>query len=366
MTTTPYQLRAIGDSAVRNLIINGNMDFWQRGTSVSLTTSNLYQADRFASARSATWTGTYAQSSNVPTQTQSDFQSRFSLLITNGTGAAASSGDVYYVEHDLEGQDYQLLHSKRCRLQFWVKSSVTGTFSVSLGNSARDRTYIATYTIVAANTWERKTIDVTADTTGTWLFDNTVGFRVRWTLSAGTTFQTATVGSWGAGNFYSSNASTNWAGTTGATFQLAQVALYPGNFGPALVIPFQRVGRTVGHELQMCQRFYEKNYDITTAPGTSTSNNNHFITCRVDSAGQAFFPVVFKVSKRTTPTITLYNDNTGTSGQWRTAFTTAAYSAGSTTTVTNQGENMFCGLNVGNTAGQIAEAIAMWVADSEL
>jgi hypothetical protein len=62
-------------------------------------------------------------------------------------------------------------------LSFWVRSSLTGTFSGAVLNSATDRSYAFTYTINSANTFEQKTVTIAGDTSGTWLTTNGVGIR---------------------------------------------------------------------------------------------------------------------------------------------------------------------------------------------
>jgi hypothetical protein len=241
----------------RNLIINGNFDFWQRGTSFA---KNLYTADRFFTSVQAAYTTTITRSTDVPTVAQSKFNSQYSWLITNGTspGAQGASGYVQ-IGYKLEGYDYQALHGNTGRLQFWCKSSVAGTYSICLINSATSRSYVSTFTIGAANTWEKKTIDITFDNTGTWVFDNGIGLYIYINLCAGTSLQTSTLNTWVNGAAGQAvNTQTDWGATTGATFQLAQVALIPGNFNSAIDISHARAGRTIGDELRMCQRYYNK------------------------------------------------------------------------------------------------------------
>ena len=39
-------------------------------------------------------------------------------------------------------------------LSFWVKASIAGTYSAFAINSSEDRSYVATFTVSATNTWE--------------------------------------------------------------------------------------------------------------------------------------------------------------------------------------------------------------------
>jgi hypothetical protein len=316
-------------NAYNNLIINGNMDFWQRGTtgfSIGLG-YNQYTADRWCFGKDTTpSTITVARSTDVPTFAQSGFQSTYSILATNNaTGNTPGAADSLFINNRIEGNDYQQIHGKSVRIQFWVKSSVTGTYSfliinkVTAGNS---RNYATTYTINAVNTWEKKTIDVVMDTispTGVWNLDNTVGAVLHWSLAAGASVQTSVLNTWqtSTGQVSATTSQTNWAGTNSATFQLAQVSLVPGSFPTTASLNFVRAGRTIQGELAACQRYFEKSYDVGTVPGTAVGNGQH-ITFSYAASGTATYGARFLTPKRATPTtITLYNSSTGGSGTWR-------------------------------------------------
>lgn len=368
MTVTPYNIRAVGDSAVRNIIINGAFDFWQRGTSFS--TNNTYTADRYKIA----WSGynpTVTQSTDVPTVTQSGFKSQFSYLITNGTGATPTSGQFLQLQYRMEGQDYQNIHAKTARLQFWVKSSVVGTFCISLNNSGTSRSYVTTYNVGSTN-WEFKSIDVMLDNSGTWLFDTGIGMYVLFNLAAGTSFQTSTLNTWASNNAQGYSGQTQWGAITGATFQLAQVALYPGNFEVPLKVPFQRCGRSIGHELQLCQRYFEKSFSLETAPGAA-SGNCTFYPFDTGSLTRLFFAgnaCTFKTTKRISGgTLKLYSEDGTSAG---TIGSISAYNASATKLTINSANspdtsgfgNAFITATGAATSG--LAYIANWTVDAEL
>jgi hypothetical protein len=73
--------------------------------------------------------------------------------------------------------------------------------------------------------------------------------------------------------------------------------------------------RPYGIEMVLCQRYFEKSYDTTTAIGTVT--NTGLVQARAMGGGQfgsGYLQVPFAVEKRTTPSITRYSPNTGASG----------------------------------------------------
>jgi hypothetical protein len=253
----------------RNRIINGDMRIAQRGTSATPTAGGYFTIDRWrfgqAASYAASLTPTISQSSTAPVGFTNSF------LYTNGTGAAPTSTQLISIDQYIEGLNctdlgFGTANAATVTVSFWVRASVTGTYSVALTNSSIDRSYVATYTISAADTWEYKTLTIAGDTSGTWLTTNGTGILVRFPLGAGSNFQT-TAGAWQAGNYYTTSATTNLTATTGATFYITGVQLEVGS----VATPFER--RPFGAELALCQRYYQRitdwqasgNFETTTA-----------------------------------------------------------------------------------------------------
>jgi hypothetical protein len=137
-------------------------------------------------------------------------------------------------------------------MSFWVRSTLTGTFGGKLQNSAQNRIYIFSYTISSANTWEKKTITVTGDTTGTWLTTTGVGLAINFSVGAGTGAE-ATAGSWGTDNVpMQPTGSTNVVATSGATWQITGLQLETGT----TATDFENL--QYGQQLALCQRYFER------------------------------------------------------------------------------------------------------------
>ena len=121
--------------------------------------------------------------------------------------SSIAAGDYYMLTYNFEGHDTAQLEfgtssAKTVTLSFYVRSSLTGTFSGAINNNASNRAYTFEYTIDSANTWERKTITVAGDQSGTWVGAvNTRSIKIRWALAMGSTY-TNTAGSWAAGDYY--------------------------------------------------------------------------------------------------------------------------------------------------------------------
>ena len=248
----------------KNRIINGAMVIDQRNAGAAVTTSSTYVTDRFTQAFS---------NASCSFQQVSDAPSGFinSLKLTVTTGSAPSAGTNNVILQKIEGSNvfdfaFGSASASSFTLSFWVKGSVIGTYAVSLTNSAFNRSYVATYTINVANTWEQKTITVAGDTTGTWLTTNGVGLTVLWDFGSGTNLNT-TAGSWQAGNYYRTSGCTTIASTTNATLQITGVQLEKGSTATSFDY------RPYGTELALCQRYFCKSYPIGTSVGANTGFN---------------------------------------------------------------------------------------------
>jgi hypothetical protein len=237
----------------RNRIINGSMVLDQRNAGASTSVSagaTFYGVDRFAGFFGASATGcTTQQASTAP----AGFINSFKFAV--GTGASSSSGQSAWIGQRIEGLNVADLgwgtaNAKTVTLSFYVYASATGTYCVFLTNSAGDRSYVATYTISSANTWEQKTITIAGDTSGTWLTTSGIGVSVRWDLGSGSSYNTATTSAWQAGDYRNTSSQVNVIGTSSATFYITGVQLEAGS----VATPFER--RQYGQELALCQRYY--------------------------------------------------------------------------------------------------------------
>jgi hypothetical protein len=236
-------------AGARNRIIGGCMRIAQRGTA-AVTSSGSFPVDRFT----LNFVTTGALSSSQSTDAPAGFSNSLLVSVTTADTSIAATEQAH-IAHVIEGLNtddfgFGAAGAQTVTLSFWVKSSVTGTYGVALLNSALNRSYVATYTISAANTWERKSVTIAGDTSGTWLKDNGAGIRIRWGLAAGTNFHQA-AGSWGTGNAVSTSAQANVLGTVSNSFLLTGVQLESGS----VATPFER--RSYGQELSLCQRYYQ-------------------------------------------------------------------------------------------------------------
>jgi hypothetical protein len=68
----------------------------------------------------------------------------------------------------------------------------------------------------------------------------------------------------------------------------------------------------------LCQRYYEKSYNIDVAPGTVTGVGKVAVPASGTSNNRAvMLNIRFKVTKRATPSLAIYSPATGASGKLR-------------------------------------------------
>lgn len=292
----------------RNLIINGDMRIAQRGTSYNTA---VYTVDRWYYGKF----GGSATSSSQSTDAPAGFTN--SLRITSSYGFASGFSSFSALEQRIEGLNtaflsYGTANAKQTVLSFWVKSSLSGEHAVCFSNSAQNRKYITTYTVNASNTWEQKFITVPGDMSGTWLTDNTIGLRVLFVAQAGSGERTSTLNQWFTDSSTVVIASTGMVdplATTGNIFAITGVQLEQ-NYQAT---PFEQ--RPIGVELQLCQRYYEKSYSNTVAPGTNTLKGAVYSSTTSDGFSNGTYTLKFAVEKRAVPDITFYTSG-GTIGSW--------------------------------------------------
>jgi len=184
----------------RNIIINGGMDLAQRGTSFSASSSAIYTLDRFKYINVDSPDNVYTITQDTDVPSGQGFAKSLKVDVATAD-ASLDSSDGTQIETKIEGQNLQYLNfgnssAKSLTLSFWVKSNKTGTYVVRLLEpDASSRMTSFAYTISSANTWEKKTISVPADTGGTINNDNGAGLNITWWLSAGTDYQSGSLAS---------------------------------------------------------------------------------------------------------------------------------------------------------------------------
>lgn len=275
--------------------INGSMDVSQENGTTQITISSAtdkYILDQWEcgythAAGTAVFKGQQVAPPGSPA-----FGAGFSncLQLTATTlSAMAGAGDYAYIQQKIEGYRWAKLgfgsatNPQYVTIGFWVYATITGTATVTIRNSAKNRSYISTFTVNAATTWEYKTVTVLADTSGTWLATNGIGAYLNFCFGAGSGFQ-GTAGVWAATANFGTAASTNFFASNNNTVCITGVTVLPGTEAPTLArSPLIRRPRDV--EFPLCQRYYMTFPWVVLAGGVQGSHS-------------------LPVAMRTTPTVT--------------------------------------------------------------
>ena len=287
----------------RNLIMNGEMRGAQRGTSatgIGNGDAGYHTLDRWRVNEGGTIQAevTMSQDSDVPAG--KGFSNSLKLDVTTAESAVAAD-ERFIIDNIIEGQDLTQLKfgtsdAMSLTLSFWIKSTKTGTYAITLynGSPSTDRILTKTYTVDSTNTWEKKTLTWVGDTDSSSPFadDNAAGLFVQWWFMAGSNFTDGTVASswsdWDDGKW--GDAMVNAFDSTSNNVYLTGVQLEAGS----TATDYEH--RTFGDELRQCQRYFEKIDKCTqySHPGNSYATNA--------TVGHT---LEFAVTKRTAPTLTV-------------------------------------------------------------
>jgi len=239
----------------RNLVINGDMAVAQRGTSAtSQSGTDIRLLDMWQLVEGADAVFTIAQSSTAPDGFNNSLK-----IDTTTADSSLSTTQFASVKTRFEGLNLQQLQfgtssAKPLTLSFWVRSNVTGTYSVMIALSDATNIYQShTYAISSADTWEKKTITFIGDTTTAIPDDNTSGFLLDFCLGSGTAYTSggATGSAWSSSaTSYFGGHAVNIMASTSNEFLLTGVQLEIGE----VATPFEHI--SYGDNLFRCQRYY--------------------------------------------------------------------------------------------------------------
>lgn len=361
-TITTTSINGTYISGFRNRIINGDMRLDQRneGAAATVNTTNVYGVDRFVGT-------SHAGGSVFTIQRQTatpppGFTHYIKLVVTSSETVSADR--TYSFNQRIEGpnvRDFNFgnANASASTLQFWVKSSSAGTYAGTYRNSAQNRVYIFNYSVSSANVWEKKSVTVPGDTSGTWLTSSgSVGLRVSWDIGAGSNFK-GTANTWTSSNLRSSSSTVQLIALLQSTWNITGVQVEIGN----VASNFEFVGDDI--TLLRSQPYHWKTFDPGTAEAASAGNNGA-LCYRVSNGGANNNGVwlQYPATMIAAPTFTFYNTEVSGSS-WRNV--SDAATSGTATTGTNLGRSSAF-VNNGQVAGDGAAEIVciQAAADSEL
>ena len=303
----------------KNRIINGAMGISQRGTSFSLSTSSLnYTLDR--------WLGVPTGASVTVSQVNGIGGYQNALQITG-----AASNTQVYISQRIESNNIADLAGTTVTLSAVMQASTNQTVLWQAYYPTTKDNYTSS-TLITQGTFSVTTSSQTFSTqislpsnviNGLWIiiFPN------------------------------------NGGAFTSGTLTITGVQLEKGSTATSFDY------RPYGTELALCQRYYEKSFAIGTAPanniGSATGESLLSVNTTVGNSYPSTVP--FKVTKRTTATVTLYNRQNA-SNDW--AWYIAAGTATNGGVVDSSSDNGFVCRYQSVTTFTVA--VGHWTASAEL
>jgi hypothetical protein len=240
----------------RNRIINGDMAVDQRNGGVKITAASGYVIDRWK------WSGQGVGSIGQNASTVSDIAAtgyQASLSWGTTTAHTVAAGDTTKFYQAIEGYNFNdanfgTASAQPITLEFWVYSTLTGTFAGMLQNAAVTRSYVFIFSIPTASIWTKIRINIPGDTAGTWnVAGNAAIAYLGFNLGAGSTYA-VTAGAWAAGNFSTAPGAVNPVATLNAAIFITGVALMVGSGAANAEPEFKKYS----DNLIDCQRYFVK------------------------------------------------------------------------------------------------------------
>jgi len=249
---------------MKNLIINGNMQIAQRGTSFTGLTGISYNLDRWETTAYTMTGGQY----QVDQSTDAPEGFAYSQKISCTTAHTQDVNNQFYIQQQIEGVNssqlnYFVASPDTVTLSFWVKANLTGSYACALKlsdngsveNNTSTRVYNTTYSISSANTWEKKTVTIVLDSAvgDVQVVDNRFAVSVQWWLGAGTSRDGGAANSWiNYGNVSTAADNLDLLGSTSNEWYITGVQLEVGT----TATPFEQM--QYGTQLALCQRYFQK------------------------------------------------------------------------------------------------------------
>ncbi len=312
----------------KNKLINGTMNFWQRGTSFNLAPSaGAYTADRWAFNTGAGISVNVSRASLSPGEVD-----QFPLAMAVGVSAVGGGVNMR--------QSIELVNTmagKSMTLSFWARANFAGMQlgvrgQQVFGSGGSANAGLTGGGNVSLNlAWTRHTVQLAAPSiAGKTAGANNAVQLIFDYLSSG-------------------------------TYWITGVQLEEGNARTDFDYPLY------GDELVRCQRYYENSFPISSAPTNGAGSAGHtavgFTAGAVRTQG-----IDFKVTKRANPSIVLYSpvEIPAAGGRWA-LYNGSAWSSGAASIVTLSPASFTTQMDYGSgiTFGSSYITSGNWAADAE-
>ena len=267
---------AVSGGSNPNLLINGNFDIWQRGTS-QVNTSGYASDDRWFNAYTGPSTTCSQQSFTIGQTDVPNNPDYYSRTVVTLDAASAS----FFVAKQQRIESVKTLSSKTATLSFWAKANASKDLTTEFvqyfgtgGSPSSTVTTIGVTTHSLTTSWQKFT--VTADIPS--ISGKTLG-------TAGDDFLQVNFWFYAGADY---NSRTNSIGYQDGTFDIAQAKLEEGS----VATPF--IPRPIAEELALCQRYFQEQILHSRAYDTLAAAQTYTV----------LWPVTFRATPTTDVTVT--------------------------------------------------------------
>jgi hypothetical protein len=251
-------------AAGRNVIINGDFNIWQRGTSFS-NPGGVYTADRWdLSYDGSGTTRTVSRQAFTPgTAPVAGYEGRFFYRYarSGGTGGTVD----YLLRQKIE--DVRTLAGQTVTVSFWAKADAARNMGLDFfqvfGTSGSSSVYVGVGTYGLTTSWQRFTTTVTIPSVSGKTINDIDSFLLL--------------------SYYVVSTNATW------TIDIWGVQLEPGSVANA----FETASGTIGGEIALCQRYYYRQTVSTNQPVAPTGG------CPTAAIADSVLP--FPVQMRSNP-----------------------------------------------------------------
>ena len=255
-------------SASRNVIINGDFRIWQRGTSHTSTATNEYSADRFRTEGNNLSTTISRQAFTAGQTDVPNFPTYYARVATS---AKPSSGQYWGLMQRIEAP-LNARQGQTYTLSYWVRSTsgtvAASAFTYGFGGSGASRSNSPELT----TTWQKVTNTQTVNLSGGGAYLSVYIMRVPDTAPSS------------------------------MSVEIANVKVEEGH----VATDFEH--RSVGEELELCKRYFQK-YNYSSDTSSASASNSVPVNCCFNGS-VAYGGMMLPVEMRTSGTFSASAANT--------------------------------------------------------
>jgi len=327
-----------------NRVLNGDMLVDQANESAAVSSTSvgsLFGPDAFSIFVASTITGmnfTLQRINDAPPGFLYSLKATVNAVPTVPATKAITLGTALEVQDNYD-LNYGGANAQNCWVSFWVKSSLTGNFTVKVAPSASlSRTFQHSFNIASGGTWTYVSFllpgDQNAGAGAGWagLAANAAFFSVSIMLDWNAADETVTADAWQSGTTTGITGTTKISQNNGATFQITNVRVRKGSWDVGYI------PRPFAQDLGRCQRHYFKTFQPGTAPAQNAGVAGAITIKNPIASGLPSHYQQFLATMRANPTITTYNPSAA-NANWRniTAGADATVSVDPSTTLGQEG-----------------------------